>query len=233
MSKANIEWKEGSILFKIIFDYEGIFSRSMRFVADLFFLNVLIIITSLPIFTLGVSITSSIETWKYFKNGEHQNIFRAYWHHFKSNSKNMVPISFLYVLLFTILVCDIIYVVSINSIFSNLKILFIVILLISIVSFISSCAIKAFYETDTKKVLKNGVLLTFQYIYLVPALLMPLLFLYLLVQIGGPNILSMVLFIAVFFGASLFTLYCRFIYDRVFQKNLRYGTNLIQGENHD
>lgn len=74
-------------MFGNFFNMDSVFWRTMNIVADIFILNILFILFSLPIITIGPSITAMYTiTLKMVKN-EESYIVRGFWDAFKSNFK--------------------------------------------------------------------------------------------------------------------------------------------------
>lgn len=74
-------------MFGSFFNMDSVFWRTMNIVADIFILNILFVIFSLPIITIGPSLTAMYTiTLKMVKN-EESYIIRGFWDAFKSNFK--------------------------------------------------------------------------------------------------------------------------------------------------
>lgn len=74
-------------MFGKFFNMDNVFWRTMNIVADIFILNILFILFSLPIITIGPSITAMYTiTLKMVKN-EESYIIRGFWDAFKRNFK--------------------------------------------------------------------------------------------------------------------------------------------------
>lgn len=67
------------------FSIESTFMRGLIRVTDIFILNVLFILTSFPIFTIGAATTALNTSWRRILNGKDNDIIKNYFHYFKVN----------------------------------------------------------------------------------------------------------------------------------------------------
>ena len=79
-----------------MFRYESFFGRLMTKIFDLMMLNMLFIITSLPIITIGASLTALYTATLQMAEKNEQSVYKAY---FKSFKKNFKQASVLWILL--------------------------------------------------------------------------------------------------------------------------------------
>lgn len=89
-----------------IFDLNNKFFQFMGKVADCMILNILWILSSLPLFTIGASTTALYYTVVKVIRHDIGNVGREYWHSFRDNFKQATLIWFLIFLLCGILVID-------------------------------------------------------------------------------------------------------------------------------
>ena len=204
---------------KFFFDYDSRFSELMRKVADTFMINLFILLGSFPLVTLGLSLSAALETWFTLQAGTTRPLYAIFWSSYKKQIKppSLVPVFYLFWIL--IIAFDLIYVHSTDTYLDQLTIVFWMAGILCLSFFVTSCAILAKYETRIKSLLKNSVLLTFKYVYVIPCIVLPILIFYFLVRISSPFFLSMLIFIGTFFGLGLFTYYLSIRYRKIFNKN--------------
>lgn len=209
-----------------LFEYDGLLSKIMRFIADVFILNLLIILGSLPIITFGVAITSAFKIWIVYNQQQGLNIkdiFILFFKSYKENIKEMTVITVIYLFVFVILVGDIIYFNYFNTDYKITIPLFIILLGVSLLSFLCTSSISAQYNSNIKKLLLNGILLVFMNIKYLPVTLMPLIVIYLILKNGNENAISLLLFILIFFGWGMITFYLSKLFLKFFQVNENYS----------
>ncbi|HFI0084198.1 TPA: DUF624 domain-containing protein [Streptococcus suis] len=68
-----------------IFSIESRYFRIFSRITDIFMLNLLFTLTSLPIVTIGASITALNGSWQRILRGEENEIIKSYFHYFISN----------------------------------------------------------------------------------------------------------------------------------------------------
>lgn len=89
-----------------IFDVDGTLLRGLTKIADLMILNIIFLITCIPIFTIGAALTAMYEiTLKMVKN-EEAYIIKSYFQGFRSNFKKSTIVWMVYVLYIIIALID-------------------------------------------------------------------------------------------------------------------------------
>ncbi|MBY4985482.1 YesL family protein [Streptococcus suis] len=68
-----------------IFSIESRYFRIFSRITDVFILNLLFILTSLPLVTIGASMAALNGSWQRILRGEENEIIKYYFHYFKSN----------------------------------------------------------------------------------------------------------------------------------------------------
>lgn len=105
-------------MFKKIFDHENGFWRGMSKVADVVLLNVLFILCSIPIVTIGASATAFYTVMLQLTQNEESYITRGFFKAFKENFKKSTIIWLIMFLLGAFLILDVYLVTSTDEIFS-------------------------------------------------------------------------------------------------------------------
>ncbi|MBY4972357.1 YesL family protein [Streptococcus suis] len=68
-----------------IFSIESRYFRIFSRITDIFMLNLLFILTSLPLVTIGASMVALNDSWQRILRGEENEIIKSYFHYFISN----------------------------------------------------------------------------------------------------------------------------------------------------
>lgn len=76
---------------KGIFSYDGFLGQLVNKSLDAVCLSFLWLVFSLPLFTMGAASTALYYTWHKVIRQEEGHLFRAFWHSFKSNFKQVTP----------------------------------------------------------------------------------------------------------------------------------------------
>lgn len=88
-----------------LFSYNGPLHKFLSFICDLMILNLLWIISCIPIITIGCA-TVSLDYCCLRMQRDEGSIFKDYWQAFKSNLKQMIPMWLLIVLIGTVLAAE-------------------------------------------------------------------------------------------------------------------------------
>ena len=137
-----------------LFSMDGIVYKVSSIIWDLFLLNLLWFIFSIPLVTIGASTTALFYVCGKRVNGDEGYIFSDFLKSFKMNFKQSTLIWFLLVLVVAVLVADYIVVGYMGDISSTLRIIFIVMLAeVLIISLYLFPILSKFYM-KTKNVIK-------------------------------------------------------------------------------
>lgn len=143
-----------------IFDLNNKFFQFMGKVADCMILNMLWVLSSLPIFTIGASTTALYYTVVKVIRNDMGNVGKEYWHSFRDNFKQATLIWCLIFLLCGILVLDCIILYTILEAASILKWLLVasLVVLACVVIWAQYCfSYLARFSDTAKTILKNTI----------------------------------------------------------------------------
>lgn len=199
-----------------IFSIDGKIYGGMSFVANLAILNVLWIITSIPLFTMGAASVALYECVADIRAGKTNSIEKKFLISFMKNFRQSTLVWVIYMILFAIDVIDI-YVV--NDILGQKELLIIFYLIATIIlgACIFSLGIMSKFTNTTKKVIKYGFLFFIGYlpfaILLIFVSIIPAIVIY---YIGKFN--NIITFFILVFGVSIEAYMHTEIFKKVFQK---------------
>lgn len=144
-----------------LFDTDGFLMRALTKIADMVWLNILFLICSIPIFTIGASTTALYYvTFKTIKD-EEGYISRDFFHSFKQNFKQSTIVWLVLLVLYAILGLDLTILLRMDSSMADAGIVLVMIpgLLILFVG-IYVFPLLSRFENTTKATVKNALLLS-------------------------------------------------------------------------
>lgn len=144
-----------------IFKYDGLYSRTISLVVDLFLMNILFVILCLPIVTIGPNITALFRVMFNLIDKKGSSIVVTYFKTFKNSFKQSLGLFLISVISLIIVIGDLYYFnvfLDINSILINGLFIFVLFLVMNI-SIYSYTQI-SFFDNKLLYVLKNSLLLS-------------------------------------------------------------------------
>lgn len=147
------------------FNMDSSIMRFMTKVADLMILNLLFIITSLPFFTLGASLTALYYVAMKLVRDEEGGIIKSYIHAFRLNFRQGTILWLSTVVLFTVLIADMLILARIDSPIAaamNTGVLIVGVLLLMILQYLFPLVSK--FDASLKQTLKNACIMSVAYL---------------------------------------------------------------------
>lgn len=194
----------------------------MRFLSifcDLILLNILFIISCLPIFTIGSAISSLYYITLQMINGDDPYIFKGYWKAFRNNFKQATCI-WIPVCIAIAFFCFEIYLIYnvIDPVYTILQypILIIMFAILSII--IYAFPLLACFKNTTKQLLKNSILLSIGNIPTTIFITVLHIAIITIASISGKAFVT-VFSIAIFFGFSGVAYFCSLFLNQIFKKH--------------
>lgn len=202
-----------------MFNYENPFWQAMNRIADILILNIIVIIFSLPIFTIGASWTAMYYTLLKIVRKEETYILKEFWHSFKMNFKQATKIWLIFIPFLVFITLDI-YLWFVNVEGGNtdvlpgaLKVTTIIVAVILLVELIYVFPILSHFDNTIKKTLINA--------FLVSILNIPYT-VYFVIVLAIPVALAManvkLLIVDLMFGIAGPAFMCCLGWDRIFKK---------------
>ena len=189
-----------------LFDPEGKFAVTMTKLYDLVAMNLMFLVTSIPIITIGANMTAMYSVnLKMVKNQE-SYVFKSYWSSFKANFKNSTILWVIYVLIGVFLIADFLVSRQMGGSFLFFRYLIGVVLFIWLMSLAYVFPLQARFDNDVKTIARNAVLLPIRHLPWTVLILIidaiPVAGFFFLPGIAGA-IFSFVLLLAGFSGTAL------------------------------
>ncbi|MCI5648070.1 MAG: YesL family protein [Fusicatenibacter sp.] len=147
-----------------IFSLDSKFSQVMGRVFDLMILNILFIVTSIPIFTIGASFTAMYYVTLKMAKNEDTYTARSYLKSFRQNFKQATAIWLILFAVLIILCLDLYLVVNMTGNITYLRYVFIVLLLVEgmILSYVFPVLSK--FDNTVRQTIKNSVLMSIRHL---------------------------------------------------------------------
>lgn len=193
-------------------------TKFLSLMCDLIMLNILFILTSIPIVTIGCSISSLYNITLKIIRKEHPYIIKSYFKAFKENFKQAtiiwIPSAILLTFFFTEI--QIIYTV-IDPVYTNLQIPVLIMMFAVISVLIYAFPMLSLYNNSIKQILKNSVLLS---IGNIPTTIFIVVLYFGLYKLGGVSndIFIKEFSIFLFCGFSILAYFISLYLDRIFSK---------------
>lgn len=147
-------------MFDKIFDMDNGFWRAMNRVADIFILNVLFIICSLPIVTIGASATALYTVTLRIVRDEESYIVKGFWKAFKDNFKQSTIIWLIMLLVGAFLGVDL-YLTSVmeSSLMNIFKYIFYFITFLYVITLSFVFPVQSRFDNTIKNTIKNALIM--------------------------------------------------------------------------
>lgn len=198
-------------------------SPAMRFLTlfcDWMYVNILFLISSIPIFTIGASLTAMYSVWFKRIRGDDVHIGKTFWKEFKANFKQSTFFWIPYLIIMVFLIADVFLIR--DTLDPSLQFLQYP---VSIIAFLVFCATifvfpqMAVFDSKTMQIIKNSVLLGISNF---PTVILCIVFHLFPLLIAGlsPKWTVIIFSLVIFFGIGCIEYFCCFFYRRVFIKCL-------------
>lgn len=148
-----------------IFDSDSGFSRFMNILFDILYVGILWLVCSIPLITAGASATAAYYAMAKCVRHRTGYIGQEFWHSFKSNFRQMVPLTILFWLVVVVLSIDFYYVWNNESKFNNalfVILLFILFVVAGIVVY--ACPILSRFHKKNMELIRTALYVLFRYL---------------------------------------------------------------------
>ncbi len=153
-----------------IFSQEGKFALILNTIGDLIVLNLLTILTCIPIVTIGASISSLFQVTMRMAKGEEGPVVSSYFRAFKQNFKNSTLIWLIGGGLSIFIAFDIYLLMSVDLSFGQVyRIVLAISMGIVLLFTFFALVTNAYFENNLRNTIKNGIL--FCVIHIIPSIL--------------------------------------------------------------
>lgn len=191
------------------FNFDNPFFRTINKLVDVVWLNIIFVVFSLPIFTIGASVTAMMSVTMKMARDKEGYMWQGFWKSFKQNFKQSTIIWLLMLLVATVLGTDIYFFASLTASYAKLlKALMIGLSIIAICTGIYLFPLQAQFENTIKQTLKNALFMAVRHLPWTILLVV-------IVAVCGV-LIWLFLPIAIFFGFGLTAFICAYIYNHIF-----------------
>lgn len=146
------------------FNYDGPLFSALNKITDLIWLNILWVICSLPIFTIGASTTALFYVTMHRAKGEESPITRTFFREFKRNFRQSTAIWLIFVVVGAVLCTDLYIIVSMMKLPSGLHTAFVcvnfLLLLYYVMTLLYVFPLQCTFENKIKHTIKNAMILS-------------------------------------------------------------------------
>lgn len=208
---------------KQLFNPENVAFRFLEIFCDLLILNLLFLVTSLPIITIGTSITSLYSVTLKLVRHEDCPVVKTYFLSFRDNFKRSTFVWMIQLALLLFIFSDlyvIFYVIENRYLALQVPVFILLFLVLSVI--IYAFPLISTYETSIKQLIKNSLLLSLSNVpTTIFIIAFPLLIIYLCGRSSALLIFffSLLLFFGIAFLAYLYSFFLQRIFDRVSSKD--------------
>jgi len=148
-----------------MFNYENPVWQFMNRVADLLILNLLFMVFSIPIVTIGASYTALTYTMVKIVRKEDTYVFKEFWSSFKSNFKQATQMWLILIPFILVLSCDLYFwyidvVEGLGAFPKVLKVTTVIVVLIILVVTIYAFPVLSHFDNTVRNTLKNAFLIS-------------------------------------------------------------------------
>ena len=143
-----------------LFSPDSKFMTAMSRVADLAILNLLFLITSIPIVTIGASVTAMYTICFRFGTDREQGLFRSYFRAFGDNFKQATQIWLILLICGAACCFDVYLFLSLPSMLRYLAVVFCIALVLVVLVFSYAFPLLSQFENKNKNILTNALFLS-------------------------------------------------------------------------
>lgn len=147
-----------------LFSPDSKFMTAMSRVADLAILNLLFLITSIPIVTIGASVTAMYTICFRFGTDREQGLFRSYFRAFGDNFKQATQIWLILLICGAACCFDVYLFLSLPSMLRYLAVVFCIALVLVVLVFSYAFPLLSQFENKNKNILTNALFLSLGYL---------------------------------------------------------------------
>lgn len=192
-----------------LFNFDNPFFRTINKLVDVVWLNIIFVVFSLPVFTIGASVTAMMSVTMKMARDKEGYMWQGFWKAFKQNFKQSTIIWLLVILVSVVLGTDIYFFSNVEASYGKL-----LQALMMALSFIALCTVayvfplQAQFENTIKQTVKNAFFMAIRHL--------PWTILLVVILAVCGVLIWLFLPIAVFFGFGLTAFLVSYIYNHIF-----------------
>lgn len=148
-----------------MFGSDTVFARFMNRLCDILFVGILWLLFSLPLVTAGTAATAAYYAMAKCVRFRTGYISREFWHSFRQNCRQMIPLTCVFLAVAAVLAIDIRYVWNNDSTFNSA--LFMVLLFVAFLAlglYIYSCPLLSRFEKKNLELIRLSAVVMFRYL---------------------------------------------------------------------
>lgn len=156
-----------------MFKNDGLFSRFMNQVFDILYVGILWIVCSIPVITAGAAATAAYYAMAKCVRHKTGYIGREFFHSFKSNIRQILPLTLLFLVVSGVLALDIQYVWNHENKVNNT--LFVILLFMAFTAAglaVYACPLLSRFQKKNTELIKTAAYLTFKFLPITAAILL-------------------------------------------------------------
>ncbi len=156
-----------------MFKNDGLFSRFMNHVFDILYVGILWIVCSIPVITAGAAATAAYYAMAKCVRHKTGYIGREFFHSFKSNIRQILPLTLLFLAVSGVLALDIQYVWNHENKVNNT--LFVILLFMAFTAAglaVYACPLLSRFQKKNTELIKTAAFLTFKFLPITAAILL-------------------------------------------------------------
>lgn len=192
-----------------VFDLDNPVFRTISKLVDLIWLNIIFVIFSLPVVTIGASVTAMMSVTMKMARDREGYMWQGFWKSFKQNFKQSTIIWIIMILVATVIGTDIYFFYSSTAAYAKVFLALMLglsVLLLCMAIYIFP--LLAQFENTIKQTAKNALLMAIRHL--------PWTILLLAILAVCAVLIWLFLGIAIFFGFGLTAFICAFIFNHIF-----------------
>lgn len=156
-----------------MFRSDGVFSRFMNVLFDILYTGILWVLFSLPVITAGAAATAAYYTTAKCIRHHTGYIGREFWKSFRSNFRQMLPMTLAFLAVLAVLAMDILYVWADMTSLNNALFVIFVFLLFAVCGIaMYACPVLSRFDRKNMELLRTAVLLMFKYLPITAGILL-------------------------------------------------------------
>ncbi len=195
-----------------LFDIDGGLFRTLSRISDLIILNLLFLVTSIPVVTIGVNLTAVYSITHKMVRNEESYIWRSYWKSWKQNFRQALIIWLVFLSFGAFLLADRFLASRMGNGAFPLEVIFTLLFVFWIMGLSYVFPILSRFDNSTKNIIRNAILMSIRHlpwtIMLLLSQALPVLLLMILPEIAG----ALFTFLLILVGVSGTALMCSYIF---------------------
>lgn len=147
-----------------LFDIDGGLFRTLSRISDLIILNLLFLVTAIPVVTIGVNLTAVCSITNKMVRNEESYIWRSYWKSWKQNFRQGLIIWLVFLAFGAFLLADCFLASRMGNGGFPLKVIFTLLFVFWIMGLSYVFPILSRFDNSTKNIIRNAILMSIRHL---------------------------------------------------------------------